>query len=88
MKFGSSHELSVDERNKEVHLRAVSGSTIVTCRVSRAALEALVSRQSVASAGLLQIAYHYFELLTEQWSRRIELGIARRLCFAASARCT
>ncbi len=75
MKFGSSRQLVMDEQIKEVQLRVVSGSDIITCRVSRTALETLVSRESVGSAGLLQIAHHYFELLTEQWSRRIELGI-------------
>lgn len=75
MKFGSSRELVVDGQNKEVQLRAVNGSEIVTCRVSRVALETLVSRERVGVAGLRQIAYHYFELLTEKWAHRIDLGI-------------
>lgn len=51
------------------------GDEVIQCRVSREALEALVSRVVLKPGDLLEIAYNYFELLTDKWAHRIELGI-------------
>lgn len=42
MKFCRSREIAVDEQNEEVQLRIVSGHGIVTCCISRVALETMI----------------------------------------------
>lgn len=75
MKFGSSRDLLVDPTLEEIRLKAQDRSETTVCRVSRHALEALVSREGSRPDDLLRIAYDYFELLTEKWAERIQLGL-------------
>lgn len=75
MQFGSSRDLLVDPTHEEIRLKALDRSETTLCRVSRQALEALVSREGSRPDDLLRIAYHYFELLTEKWAERIQLGL-------------
>lgn len=75
MKFDSSRDLMFDEMRDEVRLQVWDGNELIVCRVSREALEALVSREETSSDELLRIAYHYFEFLTEKWEYRVQLGV-------------
>lgn len=75
MKFGSSRDLVEEGPLEEVRLQVQDGEESIVCRVSRDALEALVSRVVAEPGDLLRIAYHYFELLTDKWARRIQLGV-------------
>lgn len=75
MKFGSSRNLVLDEVHDEVRLQVQDNDEVIACRVSREALEALVSREGTSRGELLHIAYHYFELLTEKWEYRVQLGV-------------
>ncbi len=75
MKFGSSRDLFEAGSLEEVRLEVQDGGETIVCRISREALEALVSRVVSKPGELLDIAYHYYELLTDKWARRIELGI-------------
>lgn len=75
MKFGSSRDLIIDSTRGEVCLAVWDGGESIRCRVSRDALEALVSREGSQPADLLRIAHNYFDLLTEKWAQRIQLGL-------------
>lgn len=75
MKFGSSHDLIEDGPLEEVRLQVQDGDERIVCRVSRDALEALVSRVVSEPGDLLGIAYNYFELLTDKWAGRIQGGV-------------
>lgn len=75
MKFGSSRDLVIDSARDEVCLAVWDGGESIHCRVSRDALEGLVSREGSQPADLLRIAHNYFDLLTEEWAQRIELGL-------------
>lgn len=75
MRFDSSRDLVFDETFDEVRLQVRDGDDVIACRVSREALEALVSREETSSDELLRIAYHYFEFLIEKWEYRVQLGV-------------
>lgn len=75
MKFGSSRDLMFDEALDEIRLQIRDGNELIACRVSREALEALVSREQTSPGELLRIAHYYFEFLTEKWEYRVQLGV-------------
>lgn len=75
MKFGSSGDLVEEGPMEAIRLEAQDGDQMIMCRVSRGALEALVSRVVLEPGDLLAIAHHYYELLTDKWARRIQLGV-------------
>ncbi len=75
MKFGSSRDLMFDEALDEIRLQIRDGNELIACRVSREALEALVSREQTSRGELLRIAHYYFEFLTEKWEYRVQLGV-------------
>lgn len=74
MKFGSSRDLIEERPVAAVRLEVRDGDDLIVCRVSREALEALVSRDGSEPGELLSIAHNYFELLTDKWMDRIQLG--------------
>ncbi|MEX1080753.1 MAG: hypothetical protein WD382_09530 [Halofilum sp. (in: g-proteobacteria)] len=75
MKFGSTRDLVEAGELAEVRLKVQDGGETIVCRISREALEALVSRVVSEPGDLRDIAYHYYEFLTDRWARRIQLGI-------------
>lgn len=75
MKFGSSRDLVLDEAHDEIRLQVQDHDEVIACRVSREALEALVSREEMSTGELLHVAHHYFEFLTEKWEYRVQLGV-------------
>lgn len=75
MKFGSSRDLVEEGPMESIRLETQDGEEVITCRVSREALEALVSRIVLEPGDLLAIAHDYYELLTDKWARRIQLGV-------------
>lgn len=58
-----------------VRLEVRDGDETIVCRVSREALEALIGREAARPGDLLKFAYDYYELLTDKWALRIELGV-------------
>jgi hypothetical protein len=75
MKFGSSRDLVIDSMHEEVCLGVSEAGESIRCRVTADALEALVSREGSRPEELLRIAHNYFDLLTEEWEQRIQLGL-------------
>lgn len=75
MKFGSSRDLIIDNTRGEICLDVSDGGEAIRCRVSGDALEALVSREGSQPEDLIRIAHNYFDLLTEKWAQRIQLGL-------------
>lgn len=74
MEFGIWYELGVDRALGEVRLKVEKGEEEIVCRVSRDALEALVSRDGLGVRGLLSVAANYFELLADKWAQCIQCG--------------
>lgn len=75
MKFGSSRDLEEEGPLEAVRLNVDDGGETIVCRVSREALEALASRLALEPGDLVRIAHAYYELLTDKWAHRIELGV-------------
>lgn len=78
MKFGSSRDLVEEGPMEAVRLQVQDGSESIVCRISREALEALMSRVVSEPGDLLGAAHDYFELLTDKWAHRIHLGACER----------